>query len=555
MLTNLRIKNLAVVDDASVSFSDGLNVITGETGAGKSMLADALQLVLGERADKSIIRTGADQSVAEAVFFLQDAKDVDRALQEAGLEPCVDGELVLRRTIATSGPGRVTVNDAPASVQLLRKIGDLLVDMHGPHEHQSLLNPAFQRDILDAFGKHSNLIKAYQVPYRTMLDLAAERDSYSTADGDTAAQLDLLDYQINELQQADLDHTDEDELHAEHTRIANAARIIELADASANVLTGDDQAALPAMAQARKALAELASLLPEAKEWAESIESIIIQTKEVSQAVAGMLNRLDVDPERLVWLEDRIALLQKLKRKYGRSLEDMRDFLATARERRQKLASREARLEDIEQAIEGARKQLLAEGESLRKARTKSATTLARQVEKHLHDLGFHHGRFAINILPATSPGPEGIDIVEFGFAPNPGEDMRSLKAIASSGEISRVMLALKAVLAQHDKVPVLVFDEIDANLGGEMGNAVGRKLATVAGSHQVLCITHLPQVAVCGAHHLVVRKQIKDGRTRVLIENVEGDGRAEEIARMLGGKDLTSVTLQHAKELLKAAL
>ncbi len=551
MLTNLRIKNLAVVDDATVTFAGGLNVITGETGAGKSMLADALQLILGDRADKSLIRTGADQSLAEAVFYLEQTDEIDRVLAEAGLEPCIDGELIVRRTISTNGPSRVFINDTPASVQLLRKIGDFLVDMHGPHEHQSLLNPAFQREILDAFGKHASLVDAYRKPYENLLALEAERNAYNTADGDTAAQIDLLDYQIKELEQADLENTDEEELHAEHTRIANAARIIELSDGITAALTGDEQAALSAIVIARKAIAELATMVPEAEEWLETIESITIQTKDVSHAVASMLNRMDVDPERLVWLEDRIALLQKLKRKYGRTIEDMRSFLASAKEKRTKLSGRETRLAEIAEAIAQTRAELQQHGEALRKVRLRSAAKLAKQVEGHLHDLGFQHARFEIHILAAHTPGPEGLDIVEFGFAPNPGEEMRSLKAIASSGEISRVMLALKAVLAQHDKVPVLVFDEIDANLGGEMGNAVGKKLATVAKSHQVLCITHLPQVAVCGKHHLVVSKSVEDGRTHVAICAVEDESRAEEIARMLGGRDATSVALRHAKELL----
>ncbi len=554
MLTNLRIKNLAVVDDAAVTFTSGLNVITGETGAGKSMLADALQLILGDRADKSLIRTGAEQSLAEAVFYLQQTDQIDAILTDAGLEPSTDGELIIRRTISTNGPSRVFINDTPASVQLLRKIGDFLVDMHGPHEHQSLLNATFQREILDAFGNHAALRKAYRKPYDTLLELEAERKSYHTSDGDTAAQIDLLDYQIHELEQADLENTDEDELLAEHTRMANAARIIELSNGITQALTGDEQAALSAIIMARKAVAELATLVPEAEEWLETIESITIQTKDVSEAVASMLNRMDVNPERLLWLEDRMALLQKLKRKYGRTIADMQTFLATAIERREKLSDREARLEEIAGAIDRTQEELQKQATALGKARAKSAAMLAKQVEKHLCDLGFQHARFEIRITPAHAPGPEGMDVIEFGFAPNPGENMRSLKAIASSGEISRVMLALKAVLAQHDKVPVLVFDEIDANLGGEMGNAVGKKLATVAESHQVLCITHLPQVAVCGTHHLVVSKKIVSERTKVAIHEVHDDTRAEEIARMLGGRDLTSVTLRHAKELLLLA-
>ncbi len=554
MLTNLRIKNLAVVDEASVAFAPGLNVITGETGAGKSMLADALQLLLGERADKSLIRTGAEQCMAEAAFFLAQPGPINTILVDAGLESCTDGELIIRRSIASTGPSRVFINDTPATVQLLRRVGDLLIDMHGPHEHQSLLHNAFQREILDAFGKHDDLLRAYRQPYEELLALENEREAFANADGDTAAQVDLLNYQIQELEQADLDNTDEEELLAEHTRIANASRIIELADGITNTLTEDEQAAFSVIATARRALTELADLIPEATEWLESIDTVAVQTKEISQAVATMLNRMDVDPERLVWLEDRMALLQKLKRKYGRTFADMLAFLENARQQRQKLATRETRLAEIAEALAQAQKQIQQHGNALRKARIRSAATLGQQVEKHLKDLGFGHGRFTIAINPTPTPGPDGIDIVDFGFAPNPGEDMRALKDIASSGEISRVMLALKAVLAQHDKVPILVFDEIDANLGGEMGNAVGRKLAMVAQAHQVLCITHLPQVAVCGQHHLVVQKSVKDGRTRVEIQPVQDASRAEEIARMLGGRDLTSVTLRHARELLNQA-
>jgi DNA repair protein RecN (Recombination protein N) len=456
-------------------------------------------------------------------------------------------------SIATNGPGRVHINDAPASrCNCCARVGDVLVDMHGPHEHQSLLHHGLSSAIssMPSVSMPPSGLPT-GTPYQTLLALEAERESYANADGDTATQIDLLDYQIRELEQADLENTDEEELLAEHTRIANAARIIELADSVSNALTGEEHAAISAIVTARRALTELAGLIPEAEEWLENLENITVQTKEISQCVASLLHKLDVDPERLTWVEDRMSLLQKLKRKYGRSVADMRDFLTKASERRQNLSSRETRLEEIAQAAEAANKLLQEQGTRLRKARIKHAADLATLVAQHLHDLGFQHARFTIDVQPTSTPAPDGIDIVDFGFAPNPGEEMRPLKAIASSGEISRVMLALKAVLARHDKVPVLVFDEIDANLGGEMGNAVGRKLATVAEAHQVLCITHLPQVAVYGQHHLVVSKTITNGRTHVHVQPVEAEARAEEIARMLGGKNLTSVTLRHARELL----
>ncbi len=552
MLTSLRIKHLAVVDEATVTLAPGLNVITGETGAGKSMLADALNLLLGERADKSLIRTGETQCQAEAVFELEKPEAVNALLEEAGLDPCEDGMLLIRRTISANGPSRVLLNDTPVTLQLLKRIGVHLVDMHGPHEHQSLLDPRFQREILDAFGTHDHLLAAYHAPYARMLALQSELASFHTPDGDTAAQLDLLAYQIQELEAADLEHTDEEALLDEHSQVANATRILELADTISSALTGDEEGAFNGIVAAKRAATELASLMSEAEDWLEALESLSVQATEISNAVGALLHRIDPDPERLTWLEDRMALLQKLKRKYGGSVQDMQAFLTRAQARHQKLASRESRIAEIEAEQARVQEQLQQTGKALRAAREKNAKRLARDIEQQLHDLGFAHGQFSIRVLPADTPGPDGLDQIDFGFAPNPGEELRALKAIASSGEISRVMLALKAVLARHDKVPVLLFDEIDANLGGEMGNAVGRKLATVASAHQVLCITHLPQVAVCGQHHLVVQKAIRDGRTYVGIEPATGDARASEIARMLGGQDLTSVTLQHAREMLQ---
>ncbi len=551
MLTTLRVKNLAIVDNIRVDLGVGLNVITGETGAGKSIIVNSLGLVLGGRADRTMIRAGESQCSAEACFSLSDSTEIDALLDELGVDQCDDNTLIVRRIISSSGSGKNFINDCPTTVHTLKRIGTLLVDMHGPHDHQSLLNPDFQLDILDAYGHLSKLRSEYAATYRTFLDLQQERATMDGDDQAVAQQIDMLGFQVKELKEAELDDLDEDDLISEHTRTANASRIIELTDALRNSIIEDDTSAFNALAFAQRTLPELADLIVEGGEWRDEIESISIQLQELTTTMTSYVQSIDADPERLIWLEDRMALIQKLKRKYGNSVADMLLFLKNAQMRLKELETREERLAKIDTEIAKARKKVMTCGEKLSNSRKESAITLGKSITKHLHDLGFQHGEFRVDVNSADNPRPTGLDDIDFGFAPNVGEPMRSLKAIASSGEISRVMLAIKAVLAKHDRIPVLVFDEIDSNVGGEMGNAIGSKLSAVAERHQVICITHLPQVAVHGAAHFVVAKEVHEERTRTSIIPVAGDARAEEVARMLGGKDLTSVTLRHAREML----
>jgi DNA repair protein RecN (Recombination protein N) len=552
MLSTLRVKNLAIVDNIRVDLQEGLNVITGETGAGKSILADALGLVLGDRADRSMIRAGEEQCGVEACFELSDPSEINTLLDEMGLEACDGNTLIVRRLISSSGAGKNLVNDCPTTAQTLKRIGILLVDMHGPHDHQSLLDPDFQLDILDAYGHLAEARDVYASAYRALLDLQQKREALDGDDRAVEQQIDMLSFQVKELEDADLTDTDEEDLQREHTRVANASRILELADAVRNALIEEDTSAFNAIAFAQRTLPELADLVEEGEEWRSEVESVAIQLQELSNTISGFVQSIDADPERLVWLEDRMALLQKLKRKYGNSVAEMLTFLEQSKARLTELNTRGERLSALDAEIAEAKKQAAASGEILRKARKKCASRLGKEITEHLHDLGFLHGEFKVAVTPADGFRPSGLDDVDFGFAPNVGEPMRSLKAIASSGEISRVMLAVKAVLAKHDRIPVLVFDEIDSNVGGEMGNAIGAKLTTVAEQHQVICITHLPQVAVHGAAHFVVAKEVCEGRTRTSIQPVSDSARAEEVARMLGGKDLTSVTLRHAREMLE---
>lgn len=550
MLTRLSVRNLAIVESADVEFGGGLTVITGETGAGKSVLMGALELVLGARADASTVRDGAKEARIEAEFAVPGV--VDAFLDAAGLPPCEDGVLLVRRAISATGGGRVHVNDAATTVQTLRALGKLLVDVHGPNDHQSLLEEGFQRGVLDAHGRLDT--SAYAAAWARLDDLRAQRADLQGDDADVAETCERLRYAVDELDAAQLTPEDDDELPARHAAAAHAAEILDCANAATAALSEADDSAAAALVGAGARVREMARFHEAAGAWGETIERLTVEVQELAQEIADSASRLDADPEALQALDDRLSLVQRLKRKYA--CPDVAALLALRDERARRLADLEgrgARLAALEDEIAAAEAAVRAAGAKLTAARTKAAARLARAVTKELHGLGFLRAGFDVSLAP-HAPDATGCDAVDFQFAPNPGEAARPLREIASTGEIARVMLAVKTVVAEHDAIPVLVFDEIDSNIGGEVGRAVGEKLRAVARHHQVIAITHLPQSAVYGARHLAVAKAVSGGRTRSTIQPLEGEARVAEIARMLGGTSLTSVVEQHARELLSRA-
>lgn len=550
MLTRLSVRNLAIVESADVEFGGGLTVITGETGAGKSVLMGALELVLGARADASTVRDGAKEARIEAEFAVPGV--VDAFLDAAGLPPCEDGVLLVRRAISATGGGRVHVNDAATTVQTLRALGKLLVDVHGPNDHQSLLEEGFQRGVLDAHGRLDT--SAYAAAWARLADLRAQRADLQGDDADVAETCERLRYAVDELDAAQLTPEDDDELPARHAAAAHAAEILDCANAATAALSEADDSAAAALVGAGARVREMARFHEAAGAWGETIERLTVEVQELAQEIADSASRLDADPETLQALDDRLSLVQRLKRKYA--CPDVAALLALRDERARRLAGLEgrgARLAALADEIAAAEAAVRAAGAKLTAARTKAAARLARAVTKELHGLGFLRAGFDVSLAP-HAPDATGCDAVDFLFAPNPGEAARPLREIASTGEIARVMLAVKTVVAEHDAIPVLVFDEIDSNIGGEVGRAVGEKLRAVARHHQVIAITHLPQSAVYGARHLAVAKAVSGGRTRSTIQPLEGEARVAEIARMLGGTSLTSVVEQHARELLSRA-
>ena len=550
MLRRLKVDNLAVVEHAEAVFSGGLTVVTGETGAGKSVFMGALALALGARADASAVRDGCRDARIEAQF---DSASAEAFLEEQGLAPCEDGILLVRRVISATGGSRVWINDSATSVQTLRSLGDLLVDVHGPNDRRSLTDENFQRDTLDRYGKVD--LSGYAAAWKELSGLRARRAALEGA-VDVADEIERLRYSVGEIDAAQLTEDDDDSLSARHAAAAHAAEIVDAANAATSALAGDgtygaSASAADLLVEAGGRLREMAKYHEAAAEWADELEQTITAVQELSRTIADSVSRIDADPETLQALDDRISLVRRLKRKY--SCQTVAELLELREKRAQKLSDledRDVKMRELDVQIAAAAKTVEKEGAALTASRKKAGAKLGAAVTKELRGLGFLQAGFSVAVEP-QEPDPSGCDLVVYRFEPNPGESARPLAQIASTGEIARVMLAVKTVIAGLDAIPVLVFDEIDANLGGETGRAVGEKLKSVSEHHQVIAITHLPQSAVFGDRHLVVEKTVSGGRTRSAIREVEGEERAREVARMLGGETATSVVLRHARELL----
>src|SRR5438874_364905 len=549
VLTLLRIRNLALVEELEWQMGRGFIAVTGETGAGKSIIIGALQLLLGERADKSLIRTGADLCSVEAVFSGDELQKLNPHLAETGIEPC-ENDLIVKRSFSASAGTRQFINGSPTTLSVLKSLGDNLVDLHGPHDHQSLLSAETQLRLLDSFARAEGQLGEYQKHYRQLQTLLAEHAALNTAETAREDELDLLRHQLAEIKSANLFAGEEDEIEKRYKLASNSKRLIELASAIANKLSEADGSVLSQLSETQRLLRELERIDSSIAQFSSAHAGTVVELSEIARALSGYAEKLDLDPEQLAALEQRVSLFETLKRKYGGSIAEVIAFGERAAERMRKIEGRDAELGRLNHEIESARGEMESIGHALRKARSKAAPKLTENIRANLRDLGFRQSEFEAKLISLDEARATGFDAVELLFSPNPGEPLKPLRTIASSGEISRLMLAIKSSLAAHDAIPLLVFDEIDANVGGEIANAVGEKMRKLAADHQVLCITHLPQVAAAAGTHFVVTKEVTGGRTFSRLEEVKGKARQEEIARMLGGK--SDSALKHAASLLK---
>jgi DNA repair protein RecN (Recombination protein N) len=560
MLATLRVKNLALAEDLTIDFEPGFTAITGETGAGKSILIGALKLALGDRADRGMIRSGAEQCVVEAVFEPPPGlADVSRLLAGLEIEADPGGQLFVKRSMTASGANRQLVNGSPAALQILAQLGDILVDLHGPHDHQSLLHPARQREILDAFGGLEGLREEFATLRRRDDQIEAEKAGLRGDNTTLDEQAELLRFQVREIAAARLAPDEETELEAAHSRAANAAKVLDLAQTALGALADDEVSALSQTAQITRTLLELRRLDPATGDLLEAHELAVAALRELQAGLGSYRDKIDLNPERLKELEERLGLIQSLKRKYGRNIPEIISFAATATASLRALESRAATLAGLEVEQESLRDRLADAGRELSRRRAAVIPRLVKAVAAELRDLDLNDCRFEailssdLDPVSASRRNFSGLDEVEFLFAPNVGEPPRPLRTIASSGEMARVMLALKTVLAEQDQVPILVFDEIDANVGGETAAKVGAKMRQIGLRRQVLCITHLAPVAAAASRHLVVTKLSRDNRTVTEVRAVGGGERVEELARMLGGR--SQAALAHAETLLRTTI
>jgi DNA repair protein RecN (Recombination protein N) len=550
MITELRVRDFAVIHRLSVRLGPGLNVLTGETGAGKSIIVGALSLLLGERASADSVRTGAERAEVEGVFDVAANTAVHEVLARQGLEP-EDGLLILRREISAAGRGRVWINGAASTVSALAEIGSFLVDLHGQHDHQSLLQARQQRALLDAYCDAVEIAAAVRREHERLRNARQRLAQLHAKVREVEQRADFLRFQVEEIDRAKLSAGEEEALEVEARRLAHASELASCAESLHTELYATENSVAYRLAEVRRVLDQLVRIDASLQEWQEVVRNALFGLEELGRVMGSYASDVEHDPVRLDELRRRQDLIFRLRRKYGPELEDV---LRTAETARAELAALEGSTLDqheIEREIGAAEAALAAAAAQLTAARRLGAATLAAEVGDVLSELGMGSATFAVELTPLGRIDAAGAEDVEFRIAVNAGFEPRPLARVASGGELSRVMLALKTSLARLDRIPTLVFDEVDAGIGGRVANQVGEKLRRVAAEHQVFVITHLPQIAARADHHLLVERAEHAGMTGTAVQPLVGEERVQELARLLGGDPESDTSLQHARELL----
>ncbi|ALA57873.1 DNA repair protein RecN [Nitrospira moscoviensis] len=557
MLTELRLVNFAVLEQLSLSFQPGFTVLTGETGAGKSLLIDAIALLVGGRASTDQIRFGAEEAQLEASFDIPDDHPVLARLRAQDFVGPRDSQLIVRRVIARSGRNRVYLNGNMTPVHVLEAFGGTLVDIHGQHDQQSLLSPSTQLDVLDAFGGLRGLRAEYQDAYGLWKQSCRERIELEEQIRQSRQREDLLRFQQQELAEAALRIGEEEALQAERRRLGASQRLGALAAEALERLQADGHGATPNVAAVERALAELIHIDPTEEETGRLVSEARVLLKEAAGRIRDYAERLETDPGRLSAIEDRLALIHRLTKKYGGTVEAALQAQARVQGELQGIEHADARLEACDKRVDAQRRVMAELAQQLSKKRIEAAKRMTKAVREELDALKMEQTRFSIQVAAAEGEGgygAEGADRADFLLSANPGEPVKPMARIASGGELSRVMLALKSVLAEVDRVPVLIFDEIDTGVGGAVAAAIGKRLRALGRFHQVFCITHLPQVASQADHHLCVEKSLVKDRAVTTVRPLRGVQREHEIARMLGGETVTAKVRATAAELIAGA-
>ncbi len=554
MLTHLQIRNFALVESLELSFEQGMSVLSGETGAGKSILLGALGLTLGDRADSGVVRHGSERAEIAATFSTDSLPAVTTWLQEHELD--MDGECILRRTINAEGRSRAFINGQPAPLQMLRELGEQLVDIHGQHAHQSLLKREVQRQQLDDYANHAPLLKQTATSFQQWQQLQQEFEVLQRLAGERDSRLELLRYQVEELEALQLAADEIAALDEEHSKLANVSRLQEGAQGAAVQLYENDETAL--VSQLERMLRQLQALQeidPGLAAANELLEGAAIQTREAAGELRHYIDALDNDPQRLNSVEQRLGVIHELARKHRVEPEQLPELLEQLQQELTQLENAGTRLDGLQAEIDTTLAHYQTAADKLSKGRSKAAQKLSELISKNMRQLGMGEGHFSIALSPIEAvASAHGQETVEFQVSANPGQPLRPLNKVASGGELSRISLAIQVITAGKGGIPTLIFDEVDVGVGGGVAEMVGRELRTLGGEHQVLCVTHQPQVAAQGHHHFYISKSTDKGNTRTTVEVIEDEQRVAEVARMSGGIAISEQTLSHAREMLSAA-
>src|SRR5215213_3110727 len=552
MLQFLNISNIALIDDMQVEFENGLNLLTGETGSGKSIIVDALGVLIGGRFTSDLIKSGADRGSIEGLFSVTPNPDLESLLENAGLS--ATHELIVRRELSATGRNKTFINNQLATQSLLRDLRPYLVDIHGQGDQQTLFNPETHLEILDAFAGNGALRAGVAEAYRRWTAVRRELESLQHDEAKKFQLVDTLKFQITELGRAQLSPGEEEKLEEERRRLANVEKLTTLCQASYSRIYEDDEAAVTRVRHTLKDVEELAEYESSFRDYLEGLETARAVLEDLSFSLRDFADRLEFSPERLGQIEDRLAEISRLKRKYGGSIAAALDHLARSEERLRQIETSDEREQELNTELAAAHERYLDRAKKLHKERMKAAKKFEQAVEKGIAEVALNDARFQVQVLDKIeSAGHKGIDHTEFYFSANVGEDVKPLARVASGGEASRLMLVLKTVANGSQFPRTIVFDEIDTGIGGRVSEAVGIKLKKLSQTNQVLCVTHQPQIARFADSHLVVQKEALKGRTQVSVGRLDKAGRVEEIARMLTGAEITESARKHAKELLKS--
>ena len=564
MLKELSIRNFAIIDDLQIGFSNGLTILSGETGAGKSIILNAVNLLLGSRASSDLVRTGAETAELEARFDISRNSSIFQIMSNQGYDPS-EG-LLIRRIIGRSDGNRVYINGRLATIQLLNAITENLASISGQHAHQGLLKEDQHLLILDQFSGLMPLRLQLSDHYHQLLPLLDELKKLSAMRDRQGEHIELLQFQKQEISKAGVVPGEDADLEKERVRLKNAETLYRIVHGSIEALYGAPGSVIENLLEVKKNLEKAAQIDSQLDSGAERVGDSAYHIEDLIEELRSYLKLVQIDEQRLEAVEERLDELNKLKRKYGGSLENVQSRLSAIDQELLKVENISEKINDVKKSIVEQRAQCKARALQLSRKRKKGAGLLSKKIIEALASLKMVQTVFKVDLNPIAwnekldrslkidhqTLTETGIDRATFMIAPNPGEDLKPLAGIASGGELSRVVLALKAILAETDSVGTVIFDEVDAGIGGGTAEVVGRKLAELAQHHQVICITHLPQIAKFGAHHFSISKHVADGRTRTTIQPLSPDERQVELARMLGGEDITAATLEHARELLE---